>query len=198
MKALIVVDMQNDFMPGGALPTKGADALVFVINALMEDYPIVLAVSDSHPQGHVSFVTSHPGKKVGDVVQEGEIEQILWPEHCVQGTKGAEFVPGLKVERFEHVFYKGTDPKIDSYSAFFDNAKKRKTGLEEYLKSHQIKEITLVGVATEYCVLYSVQDAVELGFDVTVISNACRAINLKPNDGKRALDTMKNLGAKVV
>ncbi|NGX38611.1 MAG: Peroxyureidoacrylate/ureidoacrylate amidohydrolase RutB [Chlamydiae bacterium] len=178
MKVLIVVDMQNDFMPGGALGVAGADALVPIINELMKNFSIVVAVKDWHPKGHASFA--------------------IWPPHCVQETKGAEFVPGLNVDRFEKVFHKGTDLEIDSYSAFFDNAKARKTGLEEYLKSHQIDAITLVGMATDYCILYSAQDAVKLGFDVTVISDACRAINREPDDEKKAFDSMKSIGAKVI
>lgn len=198
MKALIVVDMQNDFMPGGALPTKGADALVPVINALMERFPVVLATKDWHPKDHYSFAATHPEYKVGDVIREGPLEQILWPVHCVQHTKGAEFVRGLRSDRFEEVFHKGVDRMIDSYSTFFDNAHLRETGLADYLRKRGIKEIALVGVATDYCVLYSVLDALELGFDVTVFADGCRAINLLPDDGEKAFLQMEQAGAKVV
>jgi nicotinamidase/pyrazinamidase len=198
VKALVVVDMQNDFMPGGALPTKGADRLVPVINKLMDKFPIVVATKDWHPKDHISFAASHPGKKVGDVVQFDGIEQILWPAHCVQHTKGAEFVKGLNADRFEHVFHKGVDRMIDSYSTFFDNAHGRETGLAKYLHQKGIKEIALAGVATDYCVLYSVLDALELGFGVTVIVDGCRAINLRPDDGQKAFDLMEEKGATLV
>ncbi len=198
MKALIVVDMQNDFMPGGALPTKGADALVPVINGLMARFDVVLATKDWHPKDHYSFAINHPEYKVGDVIREGNIEQILWPVHCVQHTKGAEFVKGLQADRFDQVFHKGVDRMIDSYSTFFDNAHLRETGLAEYLRKRGIKEIALVGVATDYCVLYSVLDALKLGFQVTVIADGCRAINLRPNDGEEAFEKMIEAGAELV
>ncbi|MBS0629364.1 MAG: bifunctional nicotinamidase/pyrazinamidase [Verrucomicrobia bacterium] len=198
MKALIVVDMQNDFMPSGALPTKGADALVPVINRLIDYFPLVLATQDWHPKDHNSFAVNHPEYKVGDVIREGAIEQILWPVHCVQNTKGAEFVKGLRIDRFERVFHKGIDRMVDSYSTFFDNAHLRETGLAEYLHKRGIKEIAFVGVATDYCVLYSVLDALELGFQVMVFADGCRAINLRQADGEEAFEKMTQAGAVVV
>lgn len=198
MKALIVVDMQNDFMPGGPMGTKGADGLVPVINALMDKFPVVVATQDWHPKDHNSFAINHPGHKVGDVIREGNIEQILWPAHCVQHTKGAEFVKGLKSDRFDHVFHKGVDRMVDSYSTFFDNAHLRETGLADYLHKRGIKEVALVGVATDFCVLYSVLDALELGFDVTVVVDGCRAINLMQGDGEKAFERMENEGAHLV
>ncbi len=198
MKALIIVDMQNDFMPGGPLPTKGADELVPLINGLMDDYPLVVATKDWHPINHVSFAPNHPGKKVGDLINVEGIEQILWPVHCVQETKGSECVPGLNEEKIDHIFYKGIDQKVDSYSTFFDNAQLRRTGLADYLKKKGVEELAIVGVATDYCVLYSVLDALELGFDVTVIARGCRGINRNPDDEKKAFDTMRKKGAKVI
>lgn len=198
MQALIVVDMQNDFMPGGPLGTPGADELASLINLLMEKFSLVLATNDWHSEDHVSFVTSHPGKKIGDVVRVGEIDQILWPVHCVQDTKGSEFVPDLNTEKIQEVFYKGVDLRIDSYSIFYDNAHLRKTGLDAYLKEHKVDTIALVGVATEYCVLYSALDALKLGYDVMVILDGCRAINLKPNDEKKAIEEMEKKGARIL
>ncbi len=198
MQALIVVDMQKDFMPGGPLGTPGGDEIIPIINQMMDKFPIVLATNDWHPKGHVSFAASHPGKKVGDRIQVGEIEQILWPVHCVQETEGAEFAKGLHTEKIKEVFYKGTDLRVDSYSTFFDNAHLRKTGLEEYLKKQGIQKIVLVGVATEYCVLFSTWDALALGFEVMVIRDGCKAINLQPEDEKNALEKMKKEGANIV
>lgn len=198
MRALIIVDMQNDFMPWGSLPTKGADAIVPLINALMDQFPLVLATKDWHPKDHISFAASHPGSHVGDVVKVGRQQQILWPVHCVQHTKGAEFVAGLNTNRIEHVFHKGSDRMVDSYSTFFDNARQRETGLEKYLHSRGIEEIAIAGLATEYCVLYSVLDALELGFAVTVYADACRAINLHPEDGENAFELMEEKGATII
>ncbi|NGX46834.1 MAG: Peroxyureidoacrylate/ureidoacrylate amidohydrolase RutB [Chlamydiae bacterium] len=198
MQALIVIDMQNDFMPGGPLGTPGADELANLIHPMMGKFPLVLATKDWHPKDHVSFATSHSGKKVGDVVRVGEVDQILWPVHCVQDTKGSEFAEGLNTEKITKIFYKGADSEIDSYSAFYDNAHLRKTGLDAYLKEHEVDAIALVGVATDYCVLYSALDALELGYDVMVIRDACRAINLKPEDEKGAVEEMKKKGVKIV
>lgn len=197
MKALIIVDMQNDFMPGGPLPTKGADALVPVINLLIEKLPIILASKDWHLKDHVSFAANHPGRKVGDTIQVDGVDQILWPIHCVQHTKGAEFVAGLKINQIDQIFYKGVDRMVDSYSTFFDNAKARETGLAEWLQSRGVAEVGIAGVATDYCVLYSVLDALELGFGVSVYADACRAINLHPDDGEKAFEKMRSAGAQI-
>ena len=198
MKALIIVDMQNDFMPGGALGVAGADRLVPTINALITQFPLVVATLDWHPVDHISFALNHPGKKVGDRIKVGEMEQILWPAHCVRNGEGAELVSSLDRENLASVFYKGTDPKIDSYSAFFDNARRKSTGLSDYLKSRGVTDVYLVGVATEYCVLYSSLDAIDLGFTVHVITDACCPINLDPQDESRAYAAMAAKGVKVI
>lgn len=198
MKALLVVDAQNDFAPGGALAASRGNEIIPIINRLMEKYPLIIATKDWHPKNHISFAANHPGKKVGDIVKASEIDQILWPDHCVQNTHGSEFVPGLDTDKIEKIFYKGTDPLVDDYSAFFDNAKKRKTGVEEYLKSKGIREIAIVGFVTDYCVLYSVRDAIELGFEISVIKDACCPINLQEGDEKKALREMKRRGAKIL
>jgi len=195
MSALVIVDMQNDFMPGGALPVAGGDKLVPVINQLMDHYSPVLATKDWHPKDHVSFAANHPGKKEGEVISFKGTDQILWPIHCVQETEGANFVSGLSEEKIDHIVYKGTDPKIDSYSGFFDNKGLRKTGLEDFLRNQHIEEIAVVGVATDYCVLYTVLDALKLGFSVVVVEDGCAGVNLQPDDEQRALEAMRKAGA---
>ncbi|HSX12075.1 MAG TPA: bifunctional nicotinamidase/pyrazinamidase [Rhabdochlamydiaceae bacterium] len=198
MKALLIVDMQNDFMPGGALPVPHGNALIPIINRLIPHFSHVIATQDWHPKDHVSFASNHPGKKPGDLIEVKGIKQILWPVHCVRNTKGAELVAGLKKESIASIFYKGSDKWVDSYSAFFDNARLRATGLEEYLKTRGINELYIAGVATDYCVLYSVLDALELGFKISVIQNACRGIDLKPHDEERALQKMEENGAVLI
>jgi nicotinamidase/pyrazinamidase len=198
MKALVIVDMQNDFMPGGALGVPSANEIVPIINALIVKFPLVIATMDWHPDDHVSFASNHPGKKVGDIVKLGEINQILWPVHCVRNTHGAELSSALEHRSFASIFYKGTDKNIDSYSAFFDNARRKSTGLGDYLKSRGINEIYLAGLTTEYCILYSTMDAIDLGFRVYVIIDACRPINLTSGDEQRALEAMAAKGAKLI
>ena len=193
MKALIIVDMQHDFMPGGALGVKGADQLVPLINELIDLFERVIVSMDWHPKGHVSFASAH-GKKPGDLIKVGGVEQTLWPDHCVQGTHGAALVKGLKEFRIERIFQKGTDSKVDSYSVFFDALRRRSTGLGDYLRKEGINELYFAGVTTDYCVLYSVLDALEMGFNVSVIRDACRAIC----DEEKALSQMQAKGAKIV
>src|SRR5580700_3004969 len=164
MKALIIVDMQNDFMPEGALGVSSAHEIVPIINKLIVRFSLVVATQDWHPLDHVSFASSHANKKAGDIVQVGEIDQILWPMHCVRNTQGAELIPSLDKRSIASFFYKGTDKNIDSYSAFFDNARRKSTGLADYLKSRGVSEIYLAGLTTDYCVLYSAFDAIDLGF----------------------------------
>jgi nicotinamidase/pyrazinamidase len=195
MKALIIVDMQNDFMPQGALGVPHADALIPVINALIPKFPLVIASQDWHPLDHISFASNHPGKKVGDLVDVEGSPQILWPVHCVCHTKGAEFVSTLHTQKIQAHFYKGTDPKIDSYSTFFDNAHHKSTGLADYLKERGVQELYFVGVATEFCVLYSTLDALQLGFTVTVILDGCRAIDAQAE--RAAIDVMRAKGVKI-
>ena len=198
MKTLLIVDMQNDFMPGGALAVPEGDALIPVINALIPQFSLVVATQDWHPEDHASFAANHPGKHPGDIVKVKGIDQILWPVHCVRNTLGAALVAGLDKEKIDVVFYKGTDKWIDSYSAFFDNQHGMSTGLGEYLKSHSVQELTIVGVATDYCVLYSAMDAVDLGFSVTVIQSACRGINLKSTDVENSFHAMAAKGVRLL
>ncbi len=198
MKALIIVDMQNDFMPGGALGVPRAHEIIPLINTLIPKFSLVVATQDWHPTDHVSFAANHLGKKVGEIVKTGDIDQILWPVHCVRSTHGAELASSLDKENFASFFYKGTDKNIDSYSAFFDNARRKSTGLGDYLKSRGVNDVYVAGVATDYCVLFTSLDAVDLGFNVYVIADACRAINLDPRDEQRALAAMAARGAQIV
>jgi nicotinamidase/pyrazinamidase len=195
MKALIIVDLQNDFLSGGALAVPHGDQVIPLANKLQQRFDLVLATQDWHPPDHGSFATNHPEKKPGDRIMLDGIEQILWPVHCVQKTHGAEFAPSFNTKRIAHVFYKGIDPRIDSYSTFFDNAHRRPTGLAEYLKERSIKDIYLLGLALDYCVKYSALDARQLGLNTHVVLDGCRGIDLEPGDIDHALDEMKRVGA---
>ncbi len=198
MKALIVVDMQNDFMPGGALGVPGADQLVPLINQLILAFPYSIATQDWHPPKHISFASNHPGKKSGDSISVSDLPQMLWPVHCVQNTRGAEFVAGLDTSRFSAIFHKGTDAEIDSYSTFFDNARLKETGLSAYLRKAEVQDLYFAGVATDYCVLYSVLDALDQGFTATVIMDACLGIDLQPGDIDKSLAAMAASGARLI
>ncbi|MCO6391276.1 bifunctional nicotinamidase/pyrazinamidase [Aliihoeflea aestuarii] len=177
-EALIVIDVQNDFCPGGALAVEGGEEIVPVVNRMIEATPHVILTQDWHPAGHSSFASRHNGKTPFETVEADYGPQTLWPDHCVQGTKGAAFHPELEWTRAELIVRKGFRPGIDSYSAFFENDRKTPTGLGGYLKERGISKLTLVGLATDFCVAYSALDAVRLGFSVTVAMEACRAIDL--------------------
>ena len=178
-EALIVIDVQNDFCPGGALAVPGGDEIIPEINALMDDFPAVILTQDWHPAGHSSFASSHPGKAPFETVEMPYGTQVLWPDHCVQGSPGAAFHPDLRTERADLIIRKGFRPEIDSYSAFFENDRTTPTGLEGYLRSRGIAALTLVGLATDFCVNYSALDGARLGFRVEVRQSACRAIDLE-------------------
>lgn len=195
--ALIMVDLQNDFCPGGRLSVPDGDAVIPLANQLQQHFDLIIATKDWHPQDHVSFASNHPGKREGDVLIINGIEQILWPDHCVQNTKGAEFHPGLDTSKINKIFLKGTDKNIDSYSTFFDNAHLRNTGLAAYLREQQINDIYIMGLATDYCVKYSCHDAVKLGFNTHIIVDACRGIELHEGDIAAALDEMRGEGVKI-
>lgn len=193
MRALLVIDVQNDFCPNGALAVAGGDAIVAGINALMGDYDAVVLTQDWHPAGHSSFATSHDGNAPYDVVAMPYGPQVLWPDHCIQGTEGAAFHRLLETDFADLIIRKGYNPAIDSYSAFFENDHKTPTGLEGYLRTRGITEVTLVGLALDFCVNYSAIDAAKLGFSVQVRRDLCRAIDLK---GSLAIaeDTMRAAG----
>lgn len=195
MKALIIVDLQNDFLPGGSLAVKSSDEVIPLVNHIIH-YPfdIVVATKDWHPADHLSFADNHH-KQVGDHVLVGGIDQILWPTHCMQGTKGAEFGAGWDITSIDKIIYKGTDSTIDSYSTFYDNGHLKTTGLENYLREKSVRDLYFAGLATDYCVKYSVLDALQLGFTPYVIIDACRGVNLQPNDSQEALQYMQKAGA---
>jgi len=196
--ALLLVDIQRDFLPGGALGVPGGDAVVPVANALMARLPLVAATQDWHPADHASFASQHPGHAVGEVIEINGAEQIMWPDHCVQDTAGAEFADGLKVARIDHVVRKGTERTIDSYSGFFGNDHVTATGLEGYLRGAGVTAVTVVGLATDYCVKFTVLDARRLGFAVRVVREGVRGVELKGGDCARALAEMTAAGARVV
>lgn len=200
MKALLIIDVQNDFCPGGSLAVPEGDKIIPIINRLKQSgtFPIVVLTQDWHPKNHLSFASNHRGKKIGEVVDVDGIPQILWPDHCLQGSEGARFHKDLKIELSDVTLHKGTDPRVDSYSAFYDNAHKRDTGLTKLLKEKEVDETYLCGLATDYCVKYSVLDAIGEGFKVNVILDACRGVDLKPGDGEKAIAEMKAKGARII
>jgi nicotinamidase/pyrazinamidase len=177
-QALIVIDVQNDFCPGGALAVAQGDAIIPQLNALMGEFQTVVLTQDWHPADHSSFAANHAGAAPFSNVQMPYGAQTLWPSHCVQGTKGAEFHPALRNDLAQLVLRKGFRAAIDSYSALFENDKTTPTGLDGYLRAREITGLTLVGLATDFCVAFSALDAVAQGFDVTVLQDACRAIDL--------------------
>ncbi|SRR5579883_1213909 len=197
-KALIMVDLQNDFCQGGRLAVPGADEIMPLANRLQPLFDLVIATQDWHPKDHMSFASNHPRYAVGDVIVVNNIPQVLWPDHCVQNTKGAEFHPLLGLRHIDKIIHKGIDRHIDSYSAFYDNAHLRSTGLGEYLRSQGVEEVYLLGLATDYCVKYSSLDAIYLGFKVYVIHDACRGVELKPGDIAAAIKEIKESGAILV
>lgn len=197
MRALILVDLQRDFCPGGALAVPDGDAVVGPCNALAKAYPLVVATQDWHPKGHGSFASSAPGRQVGQV---GELEgqaQVWWPDHCVAGSLGAEFHPDLDLGPVAAVFRKGMDPAIDSYSGFQDNGGRRSTGLAAYLKGLGVEAVDVVGLATDYCVKATALDALAAGFAVGLVPEACRAVNLQPEDGAKALAELAAAGVRL-
>ena len=177
--ALILVDIQNDFCPGGSLAVREGDQIVPIVNELQKHFDLVIATKDWHPIGHASFET-------------------LWPPHCVQGTPGAEFVPALDTTRITRTFLKGTDMEVDSYSGFFDNEHRRATGLGDYLKAQGVTDVVITGLATDYCVKFTALDALQLGFRTVVVRDACRGVEVNPGDTERALAEMREAGAEIV
>jgi nicotinamidase/pyrazinamidase len=192
-EALIVIDVQNDFCPGGRLAVARGDEIVGPINAILPNFGLRVFTQDWHPDAHSSFASSHPGAAPFETVEMPYGLQVLWPDHCTMGSEGAAFHPDLDVDAAHLVFRKGFDPAVDSYSAFFENDHQTPTGLEGYLRSRGIEAVTLVGLATDFCVNFSAVDAARLGFRVRVIESLCRAIDL---DGSldAARDQMRNAG----
>lgn len=195
--ALILVDLQNDFMPAGSLPVAEGDAVVPVANRMQHHFGLVVATQDWHPADHGSFASNHPGCKPGDMTELGGLPQVLWPDHCVQDSRGAEFHRDLDRTHVARVFHKGVDADIDSYSGFFDNGHRRSTGLGEYLREQQVTDVYVLGLATDYCVKYSALDALKLGFATHVIEDGCRGVELAPGDVQRAVDEMRAAGVEI-
>lgn len=197
MRALILVDLQNDFLPGGALAVTEGDAVVPLANALASRFEHVVATQDWHPQGHESFASQHEGHAPGEVIDLHGLPQVLWPDHCVQGTPGAEFAPGLDVERIARIFQKGIHRDVDSYSGFFDNGRRHDTGLGAHLRERGVTEVHICGLATDYCVRFTALDAASLGFDTHLVLPACRGVELEAGDVARAVEEMRAAGVRI-
>jgi nicotinamidase/pyrazinamidase len=197
MRALILVDLQVDFMPTGMLPVPEGDTVVPLANELMPRYETVVASQDWHPANHGSFAANHPWRKPGQTIELHGLQQVLWPIHCVQDSWGAEFVPELRLDGVTQIFQKGTDPTVDSYSAFYDNGHRKPTGLAEWLRARDIAAVDVMGLATDYCVKFTVLDALGEGFSVRLIEDGCRGVELRPGDTEAAIGEMRAAGAEV-
>jgi nicotinamidase/pyrazinamidase len=198
MNALILVDIQNDFVPGGALAVPQGDQIMSIVNELQPHFELIVATQDWHPPDHGSFAANHPGREPGEVINLNGLQQVLWPIHCVQETPGADFVPTLERDRWTCIFHKGTDPEVDSYSGFFDNGHRHTTGLGDYLRERDVDEVYVAGLATDYCVKFTAFDAVRLGFKTYLIEDACRGVNLQPGDVDKALQELRTEGVEVI
>lgn len=194
MKALILVDLQNDFCTGGALEVPAANEIIPIANDLMNSFEHVIATQDWHPANHGSFAANHLWRKPGQIIDLDGVEQVLWPIHCVQESFGAEFVQELNTDLITKVFTKGMDINVDSYSGFFDNGHRNATGLGDYLNDLGIKEVYIMGLAADYCVKFTAIDAKKLGFDTYLIEDATRGVNINPSDTEKAFDEMKECG----
>jgi nicotinamidase/pyrazinamidase len=198
VRALVLVDIQNDFLPGGALAVPRGDEVIPVANRVQPAFDLVVATQDWHPAGHGSFASTRPGRKPGEVDELAGLPQVLWPDHCVQGSRGAEFAPGLQMNRVEAIFRKGTDPSIDSYSGFFDNGHRKSTGLGDYLTGRGATDVYVLGLATDYCVKFTALDARKLGFRTFLVQDGSRGVELRPGDVERAVEEMRTAGIEVV
>jgi len=201
MHALILVDIQNDFLPGGALAVPDGDAVVPVANSLIEAARkaghLVSATQDLHPADHGSFASRHGGRKVGEVIDLNGLQQVLWPDHCVRGTQGAAFSPALRIAHVDKVFPKGGDPAVDSYSGFYDNGRRHSTGLAEYLRAQGVTSVSVLGLATDYCVKFTALDAVAEGFETTLLVDGCRGVDLNAGDVDAAIEVMRDAGVRL-
>lgn len=177
MKALLLIDIQYDFLPGGALAVPGGDAIIPVVNRLQEGFDLVVATQDWHPPGHYSFASAHEGKSLFETIELEGLEQVLWPDHCIQETPGADFTTAISWGRAETIFRKGTDPTIDSYSGFFDNGHRKETGLAHYLRGRGVEEVYVAGLAADYCVYFTAKDALGEGFAAHIVEDATRPIS---------------------
>ena len=198
MKVLLIVDIQNDFLPGGALEVGHGDAIIPIVNRILGNFDLVVATQDWHPPNHKSFASNHENRKPGEIVKLNDLDQVLWPDHCIQGTPGSLLSDRLDTNGINRIFVKGTDPTIDSYSGFFDNGHLKSTGLGDYLKANNVDEVYIVGLATDYCVKYTALDSLEEGFETYVIADGTRAVNLQPDDYDRAIKEMTEAGVKII
>lgn len=196
MNAFIIIDIQNDFIPGGALAVPGGNEIIPIINGLQESFSLVVATQDWHPAHHKSFASSHPVKKVFEKISLHGLDQVLWPDHCIQGTAGAEFHNELNLTRVEAIFRKGMDPDIDSYSGFYDNGYRKSTGLAGYLRERKVKKVYVAGLASDYCVFYTAKDALKENFETYIIEDASRPIDLKGFES--AKDEIMASGGQVI
>lgn len=185
MRALIIVDVQYDFLPGGALEVAGGDEIIPVINAIQGDYELVVATQDWHPVDHKSFASAHQGRLPFEQIDLHGLEQVLWPDHCVQDSEGAKLSDALDKRRIEAIFRKGTDPEIDSYSGFFDNGRRKSTGLAGYLEERGVSSISVCGLAADYCVYYTAMDGLQLGFETLIVEDAVRPIDTRAYANKK-------------
>ena len=197
MQALIIIDVQNDFLPGGALAVTGGDQVIAVANDEQKRFSLVVATQDWHPKDHKSFAVNND-RKVGEVIELEGLAQVMWPAHCVQNTKGAELAAALDQKGIEKIFHKGTNPSIDSYSGFFDNGHRQATGLGAWLQARGVDRVTLLGLATDYCVKFTALDAVKLGFETEVVVRGCRGVELQQGDVERALSEMRAAGVRLI
>jgi nicotinamidase/pyrazinamidase len=193
--ALLLIDLQHDFLPGGALAVADADAVVPLARALQGHFDVVVASQDWHPADHGSFAANHPDGTVYDVIELHGLPQVLWPIHCVQGSRGADLVDGLEPD---HIVQKGTDPRVDSYSAFFDNGHRQDTGLNDWLKARGVDRVYVMGLATDYCVKFSALDAVACGFETYLIEDGCRGVEASPGDVEAAMNALREAGVRIV
>jgi nicotinamidase/pyrazinamidase len=196
MNTLILVDIQNDFVPGGNLPVREGNTIIPLVNTLQSSFSLVVATQDWHPAGHRSFASTHPGKTPFETTRLRGLHQVLWPDHCVQGSRGAEFHPSLQTNKIEAIFRKGMDPEIDSYSGFFDNGHQRSTGLAGYLRERGVRKVFVCGLAADYCVAFTALDSLKEKFDTCVIEDATRPIDLK-NLEKMNQDIIRQ-GGKII
>lgn len=197
-RALILVDIQNDFMPTGALPVPKGDDVIALANQLQTKFDIVVATQDWHPPRHGSFASEHEGRSPGELIELNGLEQVLWPDHCIEGSEGAAFAEALDTESITRVFRKGSDPEVDSYSGFFDNGKRHDTGLGAWLKERGVADVFVCGLATDYCVKFTALDAAGLGLTTYLVEDACRGVELSEGDIERALVELREAGVRIV
>ena len=196
MKTLVLVDIQNDFLKGGSLAVPEGEKIIKPINKIIKQYDLVIATKDWHPKNHISFASNHPDKKIGDIINVNGVDQVLWPDHCIQNSYGSDFPEQLDISKLAKVVYKGSDANIDSYSGFFDNGHFRSTGLSDYLKSKDVNKIDYVGLATDYCLKYTAIDSVSEGFKTRVLINCIKGIEEKGCE--LALNEMKSKGIELI